>query len=462
MKKIALLGLIPLLLCGCNEKEKSVVFEESDAVIVNPAQGFVSYSQSPKTDNILPYGVGYGRYDWSDFEPEDGKYDWRKIDELIANYAKIGLPVSFRITCANYHSRNAYATPKWALDKGIKYKAYNWEKERQNPKSPFTTMTRYTPYFDEPLLIELHARFVKKLAERYDGNPHISSIDIGGYGNWGEWHTHRLGIPEATPESRKKFADTYLDNFKKTQLVFMSDDAKTLAYALGKANVGIRRDGVGGSWHYKNWIGSKKYAGVANMDKIWENAPVLLEFIASPHKEKDWSLERAANFILDNHCQLFNDNLHFKNTLTSPADKPQTDRLRKYVGARLVAEKADLKYSPTTLEISLEGKNIGCSKIYLPFELVYYIYRTDGGKFEKIAELKSTADPTRWLPDQKFTATDKFALPKNLPNGEYSLFAGLVNKDGVLRNFKFANKEIFSLPSTKTYGEEVLPIAKLQ
>lgn len=71
MKKIALIGLIPLALCGCNEKEKTVVFEESDAVIVNPAQGFVSYSQSPKTDNILPYGVGYGRYDWSNLEPED-------------------------------------------------------------------------------------------------------------------------------------------------------------------------------------------------------------------------------------------------------------------------------------------------------------------------------------------------------------------------------------------------------
>ena len=90
----------------------------------------------------MPYGVGYGRYDWADFEPEDGKYDWSKIDELIENYAKIGLPVSFRITCANYHSKKPYSTPKWALDKGIKYKPYNWEKERQNPKSPFTTMTQ--------------------------------------------------------------------------------------------------------------------------------------------------------------------------------------------------------------------------------------------------------------------------------------------------------------------------------
>ena len=175
---------LALPLCACMER-KTVFFSESDEAPANPGQGFASCSQTPRRDGIMPYGVGYGRYDWADFEPEDGKYDWSKIDELIENYAKIGLPVSFRITCANYHSKKPYSTPKWALDKGIKYKPYNWEKERQNPKSPFTTMTRYTPYFDEPLLIELHARFVRELAKRYDGNPHISSIDIGGYGNWG-------------------------------------------------------------------------------------------------------------------------------------------------------------------------------------------------------------------------------------------------------------------------------------
>ena len=202
--RILLLALLPFAICACKQ-QTDTAFTESDKIITNPGQGFASCTQKPRTDGILPYGVGYGRYDWSDFEPEDGKYDWSKIDDLIENYAKIGLPVSFRITCANYHSNKPYSTPKWALDKGIKYKPYNWEKERQNPKNSFTTMTRYTPYFDDPLLIELHTRFVKELAKRYDGNPHISSIDLGGYGNWGEWHTYRLGVPEATPQTRKKF-----------------------------------------------------------------------------------------------------------------------------------------------------------------------------------------------------------------------------------------------------------------
>lgn len=431
---------LALPLCACME-QKTVFFSESDEAPANPGQGFASCSQTPRKDGIMPYGVGYGRYDWADFEPEDGKYDWSKIDELIENYAKIGLPVSFRITCANYHSKKPYSTPKWALDKGIKYKPYNWEKERQNPKSPFTTMTRYTPYFDEPLLIELHARFVRELAKRYDGNPHISSIDIGGYGNWGEWHTHRLGIPEATEETRRKFADMYLDNFKKTTLVFMSDDAKTLEYALRKGGkfprVGIRRDGVGGPWHYRNWIGSKKYANVPDMGEIWKSKPVLLEFIASPHKQKGWSLKRAADFILDNHCNVFNDCRHFKSTFTGPEDAEQVDRLRKLVGARLVPEKMDISADSRTLEISLFGKNSGCSKIYLPYELVYELKTPDG---KTAAAFISSADPTKWLPGE-FSARDKFEIPQNLPSGEYGLYARLAHKGGIFRNFKFAAKE---------------------
>ena len=436
--KILLLALcLPFAICACKQ-QTDTAFTESDKIITNPGQGFASCRQKPRTDGILPYGVGYGRYDWSDFEPEDGKYDWSKIDELIKNYAKIGLPVSFRITCANYHSKKPYSTPKWALDKGIKYKPYNWEKERQNPKNSFTTMTRYTPYFDEPLLIELHTRFVKELAKRYDGNPHISSIDLGGYGNWGEWHTYRLGVPEATPQTRRKFADAYLDNFKKTPIVFMSDDAQTLEYALEKGGkfprVGIRRDGVGGPWHYKNWIGSKKYSRIPKMGEIWKSQPVLLEFISSPNKQKEWSMQRAVDFILGNHCNVFNDNFHFKNTFTSAQDAPLIEKLKKYIGARIVIDRAHILSDSQSVEISLKGRNVGCAKIYLPYELVYELRTPDG---KTAASFLSKENPSDWLPG-KISASDKFELPKNLPKGKYELVARLAHKGKVLRDFAFA------------------------
>ena len=50
----------------------------------------------------------------------------------------------------------------------------------------------------------------------------------------------------------------YLNNFKKTDLVFMTDDAVVLKYAIGDgegSRVGLRRDGVGGEGNYDHWIG---------------------------------------------------------------------------------------------------------------------------------------------------------------------------------------------------------------
>ena len=102
------------------------------------------------------------------------------------------------------------------------------------------------------------------------------------------------------------------------------------------------------------------------MDEIWKSKPVLFEFIANPDKQKDWSLKRAADFILGNHCNVFNDNFHFKSTFTKPEDAEQVDRLRKLIGARLVPEKAEISADSRTLEISLFGKTPAAPKSTCP------------------------------------------------------------------------------------------------
>ena len=89
--RILLLALLPFAICACKQ-QTDTAFTESDKIITNPGQGFASCTQNPRTDGILPYGVGYGRYDWSDFEPEDGKYDWSKIDKAISWGEKNKIP----------------------------------------------------------------------------------------------------------------------------------------------------------------------------------------------------------------------------------------------------------------------------------------------------------------------------------------------------------------------------------
>ena len=353
MRKIILLLSVCALLCGCKEQSAEKKFTRNNDIIQNPGQGWMSIGW--KMDPKLPYGSRYVRFHWKSLEPEEGKYNWEPIDNEIERAEKLGIPFSFRVMCASAHSATPYASPEWVFkEKGAKFAMFKNDPNGDSSTGD-TRFERVTPIFEDPVFIKFHARFIKALAERYDGDPRISTIDIGSYGNWGEWHTYRLGVPEATPQTRKKFADAYLDNFKKTPIVFMSDDAQTLEYALEKGGkfprVGIRRDGVGGPWHYRNWIGSKKYSRIPKMGEIWKSQPVLLEFISSPNKQKEWSMQRAVDFILGNHCNVFNDNFHFKNTFTSAQDAPLIEKLKKYIGARIVIDRAHIASDSRSIEI---------------------------------------------------------------------------------------------------------------
>ena len=437
MRKIILLLSVCALLCGCKEQSAEKKFTRNNDIIQNPGQGWMSIGW--KMDPKLPYGSRYVRFHWKSLEPEEGKYNWEPIDKEIARAEKLGIPFSFRVMCASAHSATPYASPEWVFKKrGAKFAMFKNDPNGDSSTGD-TKFERVTPIFEDPVFIKLHERFIKALAERYDGDPRISTIDIGSYGNWGEWHTYRLGIPKPDPKIRKIYADMYLDNFKKTPLVFMSDDHTTLEYALGKGKefpkVGIRRDGVGGYWHYQNWIGSKKYSRIPQMGDIWKTRPVLLEFIANAAKQKEWSMKRAVDFVISNHACLFNENWQLSQM--NDEEKAEFRRLAKDIGARICPRHSRAELSGSNLAVSLDLLNFGNCPIYLPYELVYELRNPDG---KVAATFVSKADPAKWLPGE-ISLSDEFALPKNLQEGKYELVARLAHKYKIFRDFKFAAKE---------------------
>ena len=447
MKTIISALAICAVLCGCKtEYEKN--FTREHGVVANPGQGWMSiYSkENPK----LPYGSRYVRFHWRDLEPEEGKYNWEPIERQMERAAKMGVPFSFRVMCTSSHSSTPYAAPEWVFEKkGAKFAKF-MNRPGGDSATGDTKFARVTPIFDDPIFIKCHARFIKALAEKYDGDPRISTIDIGSYGNWGEWHVWGLGIKPSPLEVRKQYADMYLDNFKKTDLVFMTDDAEILKYAIGGgegSRVGMRRDGVGGEGHYKHWIGKGKYlkAGVSKMGDVWKYKPMLFEwYVCYPDMlKRKWPLPKAVDFILDNHASLVSENLN--PPTVPPEEYGQVERISKGVGARIFADSAKISLGGGSLEISISGENGGIARISLPYELAYELKTSDG---KTAAAFISSADPSKWLPG-KFSTRDKFEIPQNLPSGKYGLYARLVHKGKIFRDFKFAAKEAESDGSIK-------------
>jgi hypothetical protein len=191
----------------------------------------------------------YLRLAWAYLEPEEGKFDWSYIDNIVEKYVPLGYGISFRISCKETGGKpNSvpeevngvfYATPSWVEKAGAKGVIPN----QYGSKS-------WTPDWDDPVFLEKLDNFHRAFAARYDGKPWVRYIDVGSIGEWGEGHTNNSTRIPPSVEEVKANMDIYLKNYKKTQLVVTDDllyynksekDVKTL-YDYAVANGFTLRD----------------------------------------------------------------------------------------------------------------------------------------------------------------------------------------------------------------------------
>ena len=393
-------------------------FRETDEMFANPGQGWMTMQRMPYGEGRFPYSVAYFRLNWDELEPAEGQYDWRLIDESLQAWGKRGVRIAFRIMTANAHSKGYYCSPKWLFDAGCR--SFDYLEGGADPTSGGSRIKRVEPDYGDPLYLEKHGRFIKALAQRYDGNPGIEFIDIGSYGIWGEWHTTH---PQPWPV-RKQIIDMYLDGFRKTQLASMSDDEEALAYALAHGT-GFRRDGVGSPWHEANWIGSKKYAAVTGFAEQWKKAPVVFEWFGDYKylQQRGWSFDRALDFMKANHVTLINDNVG-----RVPSEQmPKLEQLARLAGYRFVLREVSHPSGAVagkTLAVKMKWSNVGVGKLYRRYPLALYLLDTKGTVVCR--HIQPDSDPTQWLPGDT-SMTGLLPIPDSVGPGRYTLAVALVD-----------------------------------
>ncbi|MCX7826033.1 MAG: DUF4832 domain-containing protein [Verrucomicrobiae bacterium] len=403
-------------------------FREVDPLFANPGQGWMNQQRAPKTEPRFPCSVVYIRFGWAEAEPAEGQHNWALIDDAIAAWKPRGATVAFRVMTCNAHSAGYYTSPKWLFDAGCK--GYEYLRGGGDPTSGGKRIPRIEPDYSDPLYLAKHGAFLKALGARYDGHPGVEFLDIGSYGIWGEWHT-----PHPAPVAvRKQIVDLYLRAFRKTPLVFMSDDAEVLAYAIARGT-GLRRDGVGSPWHERNWIGSKKYAAVEGMADTWKRAPIVFEWFGNYDylQSRQWSFEAAVEFMLNNHVTLINDNIG----RVPPEAMPRLEKLARLAGARFVLrELAHPKaVNPAaSLPLQMRWANVGVGKLYHRYALRFCLLDTEG-RTAFTADAK--ADPRDWLPGEHNLA-ESLRLPAKLKAGDYTLAVEMADLAGQRRPFRLA------------------------
>ena len=130
---------------------------------------FSSHNSSTDATNPAIAGTYLGYY-WSQLEPQQGQYNWDLIDQQMQPWIDNGKNVILRVATAGWtnwdpSSNSGNATPQWVYDLGV--------------SSVTEVDNAVLPQYWNPQFLQSYSDFIQAFASHYDGNPHVSAIEMG-------------------------------------------------------------------------------------------------------------------------------------------------------------------------------------------------------------------------------------------------------------------------------------------
>jgi hypothetical protein len=413
--------------------------ESIDAVLNNPGMGITTFQNfnGDKPDPGLTWSEGYSgsaienekvkdhlddplssvayiRLYWNVMEPAPGSYRWDLIDEALSKARQHGQTLMIRLMPFGAPRESNSDVPGWyrtlAHDfPDAKFKNPQW---RVNPEN-----AAYLKYFGS---------LIEKFGERYDGNEELESVDISIVGPWGEGS----GTELLSEQTRQKLLDIYFHNFKKTTLLIQPWDWLGSRVSLetdSSPKVGVRFDCLGDlggfskTWSHMNDL----YPQIlihSGLQDAWKKRPVSMEacWVMNQWKKNKWDIDYIINQSLKWHISSFNN----KSSAIPKDWRHKVDRWLKKMGYRIVLRKfsCNNKLLPGgVLNYAFWWENQGVAPPYHRFSLAL---RLRGRGITRV--FLTSTDITRWLPGDSLSE-GSFALPSDLPKGEYSLSVGIID-----------------------------------
>jgi hypothetical protein len=396
-----------------------IEYQEFDGDLTNP--------NHPNTT------IAYFRVDWAFVETAPGVYNWEMIDKALRTAAERGQTLMLRIAPYEEGEKDVPGWYRKMVGEG-KYKSEKW---RIDPEDP-----RYLQYF---------GGMIQALGQRYDGHPDLECVDVSIVGFWGEGDgTHLL-----SDRTRIALINCYLDNFKKTHMLFqpINGDAPDPAVDVkgtrifaswpdGKTNdtgndiryLGYRIDCLGDMttelWPEKKWCHMTdiypKDIVKSGMSEVWKKAPVSMEIC--------WTFlywlqelkydEETVNYIFGEALKWHISSFNAKSSAVPEVWSPLVDKWLNKMGYRFVLRK--IEYPAVVkpqgqLSVSTIWENVGVAPIYKDYKFAVRL-KNEG----KTLVLPTSALLQTWLPGDIVHEENLF-IPVDFPEGIYDLEIGIVS-----------------------------------
>lgn len=418
-------GFMLLVLCGCEEVVQKraptaatvkIQPGQIDEILSNPGMGWQTFHHTASEDENLPgwipSSVHYARWGWDTLEPEQGKIHYAFLDEVLDQTRQAGQRLAFRAMCCSTRPDNPYH-PDWLEDVGGKILTCDYA----------GTEGLLVPDLDDPVVLQQHLDFIRRLGERYDGHPDIDHVDIGTVGWWGEWHMSSSKTGKMpTMANRKKIIDAYTAAFRKTPLLMLIGGGDCLTYAVQKG-AGWRADCLGDMGGFsKTWChmcdAYPSQIPAAGVQDAWKTAPIAWEscWDLSRWVKEGWSLRYIFNYALALHGSYLNN----KSAPLPEGEnvRSEIERFLRRFGYRLVLKEIEhpkrIKVGEL-LRLPMKWQNTGSAPCYRPYRVAYRLTGKDGRELIFVGNITVN----KWMPGSVETFTEEFMKePPDLPPGE--------------------------------------------
>lgn len=344
--------------------------------------------------------MAYFRVLWKEFEPEQGKYNYKLIEDLLEQAKANEQDLIFRLLPHSTRARDDVP---------------DWLKELiPCPERPEGKRVKDSP--TDPLFLELFENAIRKIGERFDLNPRFHTVDICLPGAWGEGHNLHL----YSEDELMKLVDTFLEAFPNTNLVAQVGLPWLIHYVNEKRSIGWRGDGCGSPKHIRELYPER----IKKVPDIWKTAPISFEayWWLGEWKRQGWDIDEIIEKTLSWHISMFN-------AKSLPIPEEWRDKIEYWISnmgyhfAPYSFGMPEFVQAGESAKFELCMENCGVAPIYEKIPLKVRLVNET-----KEYVVDTDIDIREWLPG-KHVHTISICLPETMASGKYHVEIGVLGED---------------------------------
>jgi hypothetical protein len=408
---------------------------------VNGLRGYYRWRGQELISLPSPAQDHYDRFTWKSLEPSMDVYDFSAIDRALAAAQASRAKFGFRVrSMVGYEDGQVYV-PDYM--RGI-----GWWADTDGNGARGT----FIPDWNNPTYIARAQKLLAKLGERYGADARLSFLDMGLYGQYGEWTlssrvnyaTAPANMTPATLATKRALIDAHVQAFPNTQLLmfmlYSNFDPLLYAFSLPTAKpIGTRVDCIGQPGFFSQWL--NRPAIWDQIKERWRVAPMITEYCAGSII-LDGALTRddALGHVEDYHVSAIgNGNIAYSSLSTADQDAYRRIGLRtgfRFHLSGLSMAGSAIKGSQVTVRSSWQ--NQGVAPAYENWQVVL--------EFRDIATRTLRSSNTlsvnlkQLLPNPNaYEIQSTITIPSAIASGEYEVSLRIVDPQGYRAPLALAN-----------------------